>query len=298
MSGHDRHHDHRMESATRITWISVAVNAALIFLKFFGGYVGRSKALIADGIHSLSDLITDIVVLVGLHFFGQKQDESHPYGHGKIETLSAIAVGILLFFAAVKIGVDAATAIYRGELSIPHRYTIYIAALSVVFKEALYHLTVRIGRRIGSEAMIANAWHHRSDAWSSIIVVVGITLAIYVPNLQVLDSYAALLVSFFIIKVSFDISKSAISKIVDTSPSGEFRDDVTSITRSIPEVLACHDLMARYYADRIRMEIHIEVDPGMSVLEAHRVIDMVVEAITSRHPEVEKVLVHVDPHRG
>lgn len=298
MAGRDHHHDHGMESATRITWISIAVNTVLIFLKFYGGVAGRSKALIADGIHSLSDLITDIVVLVGLYFFGQKQDESHPYGHGKIETLTAIVIGIMLFFAATKIGVDAATAIYRGELSIPHRYTIYIAALSIVLKEALYHLTVRIGRRIGSEAMIANAWHHRSDAWSSIVVMIGITLAIYVPSLQVLDSYAALLVSFFIIKVAFDILKSAINKIIDTSPSGEFRDDVTSMTCSIPEVLACHDLMARYYADRIRMEIHIEVDPQMSVLEAHRVIDMVVGRITSRHPEVEKVLVHVDPYRG
>lgn len=298
MAGHEHHHDHGIESANRITWISMAVNAVLIFLKFYGGFAGKSKALIADGIHSLSDFITDIVVLVGLYFFGQKEDESHPYGHGKFETLAAVVVGLVLFLAAADIGIDAAMAIHRGDLSVPHVYTIYIAALSIVFKEVLYHLTVRIGRKIGSEAMVANAWHHRSDAWSSIVVIIGITLAIYVPSLQVLDSYAALLVSFFIIKVAFDISKGAITKIVDTSPSREFCRDIDSLTRSVPGVLACHDMMARYYADRIRMEIHIVVDPGMTVLEAHGVIDQVVSAITTKHPEVEKVLVHVDPDRG
>ncbi|MBN2072170.1 MAG: cation transporter [Candidatus Krumholzibacteriota bacterium] len=294
-SGH-AHHSHGIESGRKITWASIWINAFLIVLKILGGIFGQSRALLADGIHSVSDFISDIVVLIGLHFLAKESDEDHPYGHGKIESVATLFVGVTLLLAAFRIGIDASMAIYRGEIAIPHGYTIIIAALSVAFKEILYHLTVRIGRTARSEAMIANAWHHRSDAISSVITLVGITVAIYNPSLRVLDSYAALLVSFFIIKVSFGILKSAFKKIIDTSPSKEFLDRVRGLTADIDGVRECHDLMARYYADRIRMEIHIQVDPLMTVADSHRIVDAVVERITEEYPEVEKVLVHVDPY--
>lgn len=297
MGGHGHSHHHDIGSGKRITWIGMLVNAVLIVLKIFGGIFGHSRALLADGVHSISDFISDIVVLIGLYFFGKEEDESHPYGHGKIETLATLGVGVLLLLAALRIGIEAATSIYKGELSVPHSYTIIIAALSVLFKEGLYQATVRIGKRIGSEAMIANAWHHRSDAWSSIVTLAGISLAVYVPSLKVLDSYAALFVSFFIIKVAYDILKGAVKKIIDTSPSAEFREGVLEIVRGVPGVMESHDLMARYYADRIRMELHIEVDAEMTVVESHKIVDIVVGRITKRYPYVEKVLVHVDPFR-
>ncbi|MDD3642307.1 MAG: cation diffusion facilitator family transporter, partial [Candidatus Krumholzibacteria bacterium] len=157
MIAHAGHHDH-LETGRRITWAGIALNAALTALKLFGGLTGRSRALLADAVHSLSDLATDFVVLVGLHFLGKKEDTEHPYGHGKIETLATLVVGSVLLAAAVKIGYDAATAVSGGGIAAPHRFTIAIAAVSIASKEWLYQATVRAGRRAGSEAMIANAW--------------------------------------------------------------------------------------------------------------------------------------------
>lgn len=298
MSGHSHDHQRGIAEGRRITWIGIGVNAVLIVLKLWGGFAGRSRALIADGVHSISDFVSDFIVLIGLHFLGKAEDDDHPYGHGKIETLAAIGVGLLLFTAAIKIGYEAAMAIYRGDVSAPARLTILVAALSVISKEALYHVTVRIGRRVGSEALVANAWHHRSDAWSSIVTLGGVTAAVFVPSLRVLDSYAALFVSFFIAKVAAEILWSAVRKIIDTAPSAEFIQAVRISTERVDGVRQCHDVMARYYARRIRMELHIVVDPGMTVAEAHDIIDKVVDVITTTFEDVEKVLVHVDPDRS
>jgi cation diffusion facilitator family transporter len=298
MSGHSHDHHRDLSEGRRITWAGIGINAILIALKLWGGLAGRSRALIADAIHSISDFVSDFIVLIGLHFLGKEEDEEHPYGHGKIETLAAVGVGLLLLAAAGKIGYEAAMAIYRGDISAPQRFTIIIAALSVVAKEALYHVTVRIGRRVGSEALIANAWHHRSDAWSSVVTLVGVTAASFVPRLKILDSYAALFVSFFIVKVAAEILWSALRKIVDTAPSAEFIQAVKISVERVPDVRQCHDIMARYYASRIRMELHIVVDPGMTVAESHDIVDRVVDVITGKFEDVEKVLVHVDPDRS
>ena len=297
MGGHSHDQNHDLEEGRRITWMGMGVNAVLIALKLWGGLAGRSRALIADAIHSISDLVSDFIVLIGLHFLGKEKDEEHPYGHGKIETLAAIGVGLLLFAVAVKIGYDAALAIYRGDVAAPHRFTIIIAAVSVVSKEFLYQVTVKIGRKIGSEALIANAWHHRSDSWSSIVTLVGVTVASFVPRLQVVDSYAALFVSLFIVRVAAEILWSALRKIVDTAPSAEFIAAVRLTVERVTGVRQCHDIMARYYARRIRMELHIVVDPGMTVAKAHDIIDRVVEELTTKFENIEKVLVHVDPDR-
>lgn len=295
--GDVRHHKHDdLGSGRKITWAGMWVNAALIALKIFGGIFGRSKALLADAAHSASDFVSDLLVLIGLHFFLKDKDEDHPYGHGKIETLTTMGVGVLLCFAAVKIGLDAAIAIHRGDLASPERFTIIIAALSIVSKEALYQRTVKIGRRLKSEAMIANAWHHRSDAWSSVVTLVGVTLAVYVPSLKVLDSYAALLVSFFILKIAIDILLGAIKKIIDTSPSADFMEAVDEEIRKVPGVMDCHDLTGRYYASMIRMEAHIEVDPLMTVEESHAIIDRAVERVRARFDDVSTLLIHIDPY--
>lgn len=281
-----------------MTWAGMSVNAVLIILKILGGVFGRSKALLADAAHSVSDFLSDVLVLVGLHFFQKEKDREHPYGHGKVETLVTLAVGALLLAAAIRIGIDAAMAIYRGDISIPHKFTIPIAAVSIIAKEILYHMTVRIGKKIKSQAMVANAWHHRSDAWTSAVTLLGVTLAIYVPSLRVLDSYAALLVSFFIIKVAFDILRGAVNKIIDTSPPPELVERICSEIQKVQGVEGCHDLTGRYYADTIQMEVHIEVAPYLTVLEAHKVIDRVVESVKNSFEEVSNILVHVDPFVG
>jgi cation diffusion facilitator family transporter len=285
-----------VESGRNVTWAGLAVNVALIILKILGGVYGGSKALLADAAHSVSDFVTDVIVLIGLHFFRKEKDADHPYGHGKIETLATIGIGAVLCFAAVKIGLDAALAIHRGELTAPERFTIIIAALSIVSKEALFQATFRIGKRLKSESLIANAWHHRSDAWSSVVTLAGISLAVYVPSLKVLDSYAALLVSFFILKIAIDILLSAIKKIIDTSPSAGLMAEVEEEIRKEPGVLDCHDLTGRYYASMIAMEVHIEVDPGMTVKESHDIINRVVARVRTRFIEISTLLVHIDPY--
>ena len=296
MGVHTHHHNRvDLKAGRKITWIGIGVNGALIVLKIYGGIYGRSKALLADAVHSASDFISDFLVLIGLHFLVKEKDSDHPYGHGKIETLATIGVGVLLCLAAVKVGLDAALAIYSGELAAPERFTIIIAALSVVSKEALYQATVKIGRKLGSEAMVANAWHHRSDAWSSGVTLIGVTLAALVPRLRVLDSYAALLVSFFILKVAVDILVGAIKKIIDTSPSEELLSEAKEEIRSVPGVKNCHDLAGRYYGNMIFMEVHIEVDPDLTVLESHSIANKARERVRSRFEEVSNLLVHIDP---
>ena len=296
MGVHTHHHSRvDLDAGRRITWIGMVVNGILIALKIYGGIYGRSKALLADAVHSASDFVSDLLVLIGLHFIFKEKDSDHPYGHGKIETLATIGVGALLCFAAVKIGLDAALAIYGGELAAPARFTIIIAALSVISKEALYQATVKIGRKLGSEAMVANAWHHRSDAWSSGVTLIGVSLAAFVPRLRVLDSYAALLVSFFILKVAVDILVQAIKKIIDTSLSEELLNGAKEEIQSVPGVRNCHDLTGRYYGSIIFMEVHIEVDSDLTVLKSHSIANEARERVRSRFEEVSNLLVHIDP---
>jgi cation diffusion facilitator family transporter len=297
--GVNAHHQKRGDLAAgrRITWAGMGVNAALIALKIIGGVYGHSKALLADAAHSASDFVSDFLVLIGLHFLLKEKDTDHPYGHGKIETLATIGVGALLCFAAVKIGLDAALAIHQGEITAPAGFTIIIAVLSVASKEILYHVTVRIGRKLGSEAVIANAWHHRSDAWSSVVTLIGVTLAVQVPSLRILDSYAALLVSFFILKIAVEILLGAIKKIIDTSPSAELMAAAKGEIEGVPGVKSCHDLTGRYYASMISMEVHIEVDPELTVMESHSIANKVVDRVKARFDEVSTLLVHIDPYR-
>lgn len=288
---------HPYSDGEKITWAGIAVNIFLFLTKILGGIFGHSKALLADGIHSASDLLSDILVLVGLHFFYKKEDRDHPYGHGKIETLSTLGVGLLLVFAAVGIGIHSIRSITEtGAISPPHKLAIVVAAASTGLKEILYHLTRRIGERTGSDAMIANAFHHRSDAWTSGATLLGISLSVYVPGLRVLDPCAAIFVALFILKIAIDILKGAVRKIIDTSPPQEFLEKVRKEALAAEGVLSCHDLTARYYADKMRMEIHIEVDPEITVREAHQISERVTERIKEKNREVISILVHIDPH--
>lgn len=296
MGAHEHHLHRDLRAGKTITWSGLVLNAVLITMKALGGIYGGSKALLADAVHSISDFVSDVLILIGLHFFDKEEDAEHPYGHGKIETLATLGVGVLLLVAAARIGIEASLAIYRGAIAAPQRFTILIAAISIVSKEILYHATVRIGKRLRSEALIANAWHHRSDAWTSAVALVGITLAVYVPKLRVLDSYAALLVSFFIIKIGIEIMRGAIRKIIDTSPPQELIEKICAEVLTVHGVKGCHDLTARYYADMIRMETHVEVDPSLSVLESHRIADEVTRRVKERFEEISHILVHIDPY--
>jgi cation diffusion facilitator family transporter len=206
-------------SGERVTVIGVVANAFLIVLKFLAGIFGHSQALIADAIHSISDFFTDAVVLVGLRMGRKAPDEDHHFGHGRIETTASGIVGVSLLVVAVFIGYDASRDIYLHTESHPTWLAIAGAAISILVKEFLYRYTIIVGRRIKSAAVTANAWHHRSDALSSVAVLIGVTAAQIKPDWHILDAYAALLVTFFIVKVALEILRDALREITDTAPS-------------------------------------------------------------------------------
>ena len=285
-------------SGVNITLGGMALNTALALIKFLAGLFGSSKALIADSLHSLSDLISDILALVGLHFRYKESDNNHPYGHGKIESLSTIGVGLLLLGVAFWVGFDAVRTMYRKTFAQPHIYTIWIAGISIVTKEVLFRFTEKTAGEIRSEILHANAWHHRSDAITSAIIFVSITGAHFFPGLVFLDSAAALIVSVFILIISIDIMKKSINKIIDTSPSGRLLNSVAERMRDIEGVIDVHDISGRYYADIIRMEAHLEVSPALTVAEAHRIAEKAELRIIEEFDEISSVLIHIDPYRG
>ena len=280
-----------------ITLGGMALNIALALIKFLGGLFGGSKALIADSLHSLSDLISDILALLGLHFRYKESDDNHPYGHGKIESLTTVGVGLLLLGVAFWVGFDAIKTMYRKTFIQPHTYTIWIAGISIVTKEVLFRFTDKTAGEIRSEILRANAWHHRSDAITSAIIFVSITGARLFPKLAFLDSAAALIVSAFILVISIDIMKKSINKVIDTSPGGKLLESVADRIRDIEGVIDVHDISGRYYSDIIRMEAHLEVSPEITVAEAHNIANKAEQRIIREFEEISSVLIHIDPYR-
>lgn len=283
------------KSAKKITWVGIVVNCALTLLKFLAGFFGRSNALIADAIHSFSDLFTDAIVLFGLSIGRKGPDETHHFGHARIETLASAVVGLALIATAVYLGVNAALDIYRHTERHPTILALGGAALSIALKEALYHYTVRAGRRIRSDLVVANAWHHRSDALSSVAVFLGVGGAQLNPSWHILDAYAALLVSFFIVKVALDILRNALREFIDTAPSSEIIEEIRRCALGVEGVLDAHDFRVRSLGGHYQMEAHIVVDGRLSVFDGHRIAKEVERCLLDQVENVDRVIIHVDP---
>jgi len=278
-----------------VTWVGALVNGVLIVLKFAGGIFGQSQALIADAVHSVSDLFTDIIVLVGLRMGRKAPDERHHFGHARIETLASFMVGLALIATALYLGIEAALNIYHHTVCHPTKLALLGAGVSIVLNEALYHYAVRVGRRIRSRLIVANAWHHRSDALSSVAVLIGVSGALIRPSWHSLDAYAALLVSFFIVKVGLDILKDSLREFTDTAPPPEILDTITSCARGVPGVISVHDLRVRTSGGLYQMETHIVVDGQLTVFEGHRIAKEVETCLAEEVAGLDRVIVHVDP---
>ena len=279
----------------RATWIGAAVNVVLVIFKLWAGLVSSSQALIADGIHSLSDLFSDFVVVFGLKWGRQSEDADHPFGHARIETISSMIIGLLLILVGLAITYNAILSIYHHHPSTPSVFAVYVAAISVVFKEALFWYTMRVGRRLRSLALIGNAWHHRADALSSVAVLAGVG-AVYVnPDWYLADSYAALLVTFIVIKVGITLTWSAFKELADTAPDREVLVKLTERAAQINGVMQVHDLRARFSGSQIFVEVHIVVDPDLSVRQGHDIARDVKYALLDNYPDVTRVITHVDP---
>lgn len=282
-------------AARSVTVVGALVNTILILLKFFAGIFGSSQALIADAVHSVSDLFTDVVVLLGIRIGRKPPDERHPFGHARIETLASTIVGIALITTALYLGIKASLNIYHHNEYYPTGLALIAAVVSIALKEAIFHYTVHTGRRIKSQLIIANAWHHRSDALSSVAVLLGVAGTRIKPSWHILDSFAALLVSFFIVKVGLEILRIALREFIDTAPKPEIISKIEQCALTVDGVLDTHDLRVRTSGGFYQMEIHIVVDGQLTVAEGHRIAKAVESCLVKDVDNLDRIIVHVDP---
>jgi len=281
--------------AKSITLVGGFVNIFLIGFKFITGIIGNSHALIADAVHSISDLFTDVVVLFGIKSGRKPPDDRYPFGHGRIETIAAATVGLVLIVTALYLGVRAAMDIYLQKEYHPTILALFGAVISIALKETLYHYTLRAGRRIKSQLIVVNAWHHRSDALSSVAVLLGVACARIKPDWHIFDAFAALLVSFFIIKVGLEILGNSLHELSDAAPDPEILHEINQCSLSVDGVIDSHDLRVRTSGGRYQIEIHIIVDALLTVAQGHRVAKAVEKCLIDKVEDLEKVIVHVDP---
>lgn len=302
----DSHHRHyhvipeqpdseaRLAATQRVTMVGAVVNLLLAAAKIVAGIVGHSQALVADGIHSLSDLATDAMVLVAAKHGAREADEDHPYGHARIETAMTVALGVVLMLVAAGISWDAVTRLFHPEtLLIPGVIALAAAIASVLFKEGLYHYTLGVAKRIRSNLLKANAWHHRSDALSSIVVIIGVAGAM--AGLTYLDAVAAVLVAVMVAKIGWDLSWHSLRELVDTGLDAETVEAIRAELRGVDGVHSVHELRTRRMGAEALVDVHVLVDPHLSVSEGHHISETARSRLINRFDEVQDVLVHIDP---
>ena len=279
----------------KVTWVGLWINLVLAAVKFAAGIFGRSQALTADAIHSLSDLTTDIAVIAGSHYWSRPPDENHPYGHRRLETVVTVFIGIVLISAAIGLGWKAISTLQAHQVSPPGWIAVLAALVSIVCKESLYRWTAASGRRVKSAALAANAWHHRSDAISSLPVLIAVAGAKVFPSWSFLDRVGAVIVSIFILHASIKIIWPGLSELIDVGVPTETRKKIRDIALKNEGVLQVHDIRTRYISSSIQVDLHIVVEGLLTVREGHDIADDVRARIVDALPEVLDVIVHVDP---
>jgi cation diffusion facilitator family transporter len=307
--GHDHHHHHldaappedasdkaklRYKDTFRVTIVGSVVDFLLAVAKIFAGLAAHSQALIADGVHSLSDLATDFIVIYAAKHAHEEADEEHPYGHGRIETAATVLLGIALLAVGVGIGWDAATRLFNpDELLQPTMLAIIIAGISVVSKEAIYHYTMHYAKKHRSEMLRANAWHSRTDAISSIVVVIGV--AGTMAGLAYLDAIAAIIVALMVAKIGWDLGYQAIQELIDTGLEPEMVEEIREKVLEVKEVQSLHMLRTRRMGGHALADVHIQVNPRISVSEGHQVAETVRYMMIREFEDLSDVMVHIDP---
>jgi len=285
----------RYRHVRRVTLVGSAVDLMLGIIKITGGWLSHSQALIADGVHSLSDLATDVLVLYAAKHAHAEADEDHPYGHARIETAATVGLGVALLFVSIGIVYDAVGALLNPEaLVVPEAWAMGLAAISVIGKEAVYHYSMRYARRLNSDLLRANAWHSRSDAISSVVVIIGVGGALL--GYTYLDAVAALLVAIMIGKVGFDVAKSSVSELIDTGLDTDQLEDLRDTIQSVDGVENLHLLRTRRMAGRVLVDVHLILsDPRVSVSEGHQISETVRSVLMGRSENIADVTVHIDP---
>ena len=290
----------REKELSIVTLVGSVGNLVLLTFKFVAGIVGHSAAMTADAVHSLSDFLTDLIVLVFVRIGAKPQDESHDYGHGKFETLATLFVALALVGAAIGIIVSGAVKFARwlqGEtLEMPGTLALWAALLSIVVKEVLFRYTIARGKALESPAVIANAWHHRSDALSSIGAAIGIGGALLLgQKWAVLDPLASIVVGAMLVKVAWDLLKSSTGELTDMSLPEDTEREIEDIIRSFPEVTEPHNLRTRRIGNRVAIEAHVRLNGDMPLREAHDIVSAIEHQIKARFGPATLVTIHMEP---
>ncbi|MDY9927754.1 cation diffusion facilitator family transporter [Methanosarcina sp.] len=294
-------YEERFEQAIRVTGVGLFVNLGLTIFKLFAGILGNSAAMVADAVHSLSDFLTDIVVIFGFKIARKPVDESHNYGHGKIETLSASLVGLILLVVAGQILLyglrKTLLFVEGGTLEQPAFIALYAALLSVISKEFMYHYTILQARKIDSMALTANAWHHRSDAFSSLCTLAGIGTAIFLGGKWVvLDPLMAVFLSFIILKVALKIFRNSLNELIEASLDEKTEGEIRQIIRKTEGVKTLSNLRTRRIGNNIAVDIRIKVDNALDIGEANRISIHVERNLKKAFGQYTYVLVKAEPY--
>lgn len=290
----------REKEIFRVTWTGSIVNFALLVFKFVAGIVGHSAAMVADAVHSLSDFVTDIIVVAFVRISGKPEDEGHDYGHGKYETLATAIIGLILFFVGIGIMFNGAKSVFdtiNGKpLAAPSILALTVAALSILLKELLYRYTIHKAKGLNSQAMIANAWHHRSDAFSSIGTFIGIGGAICLgEQWRILDPLAAIVVSIFIMRVAVQLLKPCVDELLERSLPAETENIILEIIRSFPEVSEPHHLRTRRIGNHLAIEVHIRMNGNTPLAEAHSLASEVEKRLKYEFGKDTHIGIHMEP---
>lgn len=286
-------HLHRYQQARNVTLVGGSVNIFLGITKILGGIFFYSHALIADGLHSIADLFTDMMVLIASKYGNQDADEEHPYGHQRIETAATLLLALLLILTGIGIAWDSFQHIFSHTIVIPNYLAVPIAVFSIIANELLFYLTKRVGQRIQSSLIIANAWHHRSDSASSAVVVMGIVGSLC--GYTLLDPVAAIVVGGLIIKMGIDYGWESVRELVDTGVALAEVEEIRRVIAGVEGVCKIHQLRNRRMGSDIFVDVHILVSPWVSVSEGHYIAQRVHSSLMLANHQIKDVTVHVDP---
>ena len=293
----------RNTEASKVTWLGFWMNMVLSIGKVLAGIFGRSGAMVADGIHSLSDFITDVIVLVFMKLSSKNTDQTHDYGHGKFETFATFIISVALFAVAILLMISGAKKIIASlmgnVIDKPGYIALIAAAVSIISKEWLFRKTRAVGEKINSQAVIANGWHHRSDALSSVGTLIGISGAIFMgTQWRILDPIASIIVSVFIIGVAIKLLRPAVEELTDASLSDSVEEEIASIVKSVEGVEGMHNMKTRKSGNGYIIDLHIKVDPNMTVIKAHdEIASKIEDLLREKFGPQTQTSIHVEPKR-
>lgn len=285
------------KTANRVSLVSIIGNLLLSAFKLLAGIIAHSGAMISDAVHSASDVFSTIVVVIGIRISSKESDKDHPYGHERMECVAAVILATILLITGLSIGIDAVRTIIGGnygDLAVPGMLALVAAIISIITKEAMFWYTRINAKRIDSSALMADAWHHRSDALSSIGALIGIAFARL--GFPIMDSIASLVICLFIAKASYDIFKDAINKMVDHACDEETEEQFRSCAASEEGVLRIDDLRTREFGNKIYVDIEISADGNHTLWETHDIAERVHNKLEEQFPKVKHVMVHVNPY--